>query len=113
MTKRIASVVALILLSACTTPPPPPIPVADVGAKVVKYTCAGNGRVTVSYGNGTATLPGPETLLADETGQRYTWPSDGTHHVWSLAGGVGTLSLSDGTKGTETVVQSGCKPDAA
>ena len=116
MTRRIASVTvlsgaALLLLAACATPPP--TPVASLSAKVVKYTCAGNGHVTISYGNGTATLPGPETLLADESGQRYTWPSDGTHHIWALAGGVGTLSLSDGAKGTVTVVQSGCKPDGA
>ena len=104
---------ALLLLAGCATPPPPPTPVASISGKVVKYTCTGNGHVTVTYGNGTATLPGPETLLADESGQRYAWPSDGTHHIWALAAGVGTLSLSDGSKGTVTVVQSGCKPDAA
>ena len=117
MTKASPALALLILvaagLSACATPPPPPTPVADVGAKVVKYTCAGGSHLTVAYGNGTATLAGPETLLADATGQRYTWPSDGTHHVWTLAGGLGTLSLKDGAKGTETVVQSACKPDGA
>ena len=47
-------------------------------------------------------------------GQRYAWPSDGTHHIWVIgADGLGTLSLSDGSKRTETVQLTGCKADAA
>ena len=105
------TLLSAVLLSGCVAAPaeapaPPPLP-----GKVVHYTCTGKSHVAVTYGQGTATLAGPETLLADDTGQRYTWPSDGTHHVWALAGGIGTLSLSDGAKGTEKVVQSGCKAD--
>lgn len=106
------SVVALILLSACVAPPPeapkpPPLP-----GKEVHYTCTGSTHLTVVYGDGKVTLPGPETLLADDgTNQRYSWPADGKHHVWSLSGEIGTLSLHDSAKGTETVEKSGCKPD--
>ena len=113
MTHRIFAPM-LLLLAACAAPPPPPTPTAAISARVVKYTCAGNSHMTVSYGNGTATLAGPETLLADDaSGQHYSWPSDGTHHVWALSGGIGTLSLKDGAKGTQTVVQSACKPDGS
>ncbi len=100
---------ALTLLSACVTPPPeapkpPPLP-----GKVVNYKCSTGGKLSMTYGEGKVTLDGPETLLAEDgSNSRYSWPSDGTHHVWTLSGGVGTLLLHDGTKGTETVVKSGC-----
>ncbi|MBI1172042.1 hypothetical protein GC209_11630 [bacterium] len=116
MTRMMApwgALASLCLLGACATPPPPPTPAATIAARVVHYTCKGNSHVTVSYGNSTATLPGPETLLQDDAeGTHYSWPADGTHHVWALKDGIGTLSLRDGTKGTESVVQSACKPDA-
>lgn len=116
MTRMIApwgALAALTLSSACATPPPPPTPAATIAARVVKYTCAGNTHMTVSYGATTATLKGPETLLQDDdAGNHYSWPSDGTHHVWALQDGIGTLSLRDGTKGSETVEQTACKPDA-
>jgi hypothetical protein len=107
---------AVTLLSACVTPPPAPTPAADMPGKVVKYTCTGGSHLSVTYGNGTAMLPGPENLLLEEgaAGKRYSWPSDGTHHVWVLdANGTGTLLMKDGTKGgAESVVKSGCKADA-
>jgi hypothetical protein len=107
---------AVTLLSGCVTPPPAPTPAADMPGKVVNYTCAGGSHLSVTYGNGTALLPGPENLLLEEggAGQRYSWPSDGTHHVWVVgADGMGTLLLKDGTKGgKESVVKSGCKADA-
>ncbi|MGV8986730.1 MAG: hypothetical protein ACOH2H_10635 [Cypionkella sp.] len=111
-TRAAGFLTALGLMGACVEPPPPATPDATIAAKIVNYTCTGNHRMAVSYGASTATLAGPETLLLEADGQRYSWPSDGTHHVWALKDGIGTLSLHDGTKGTDSVVQSGCKPDA-
>lgn len=101
----------LSLLAGCVTPPPeapkPPV----LPGKVVTYACASGSKLVLTYGESKVTLPGNETLLAeDASNQRYSWPSDGTHHVWTLSGTTGTLLLRDGAKGTETVVQSGCKP---
>ena len=118
MTLRlIVRATALSLLAACVAPPAPEVKPAPVlPASAVTYTCAGNKPLKVTYDSGTATLPGPETLLSEPVavGQRYAWPSDGTHHVWVIgADGLGTLSLSDGSKGAETVQLTGCKADAA
>ena len=116
MTHPLWLIAPVVLLAACVTAPEPPAkPAPILPASTIIYTCARNKPLTVSYDTGTATLPGPETLLSEPVavGQRYAWPSDGTHHVWVLdAAGVGTLSLSDGAKGTETVALSGCKADA-
>lgn len=116
-TATAAAFVALSLIAGCVTPPPaPPTAPADMPGRVVEYSCTTGGKLTVTYGNGTAMLPGPENLLLEEgaAGQRYSWPSDGTHHVWVLdAAGTGTLLLKDGTKGgAESVVKSGCKAKA-
>lgn len=107
-------ILTLALLSACVAPPPAaPTPQSQpLPGTVVKYTCAGGGHLAVIYDKAKVTLEGPETLLAeDATNTRYSWPSDGTHHVWTLSGNIGTLLLHDGTNGTETVFKSGCKPD--
>lgn len=111
MKAQISGMAVAILLAGCAAPPPPPTPVTALSAKVVNYTCSGGKRMTVAYGASTATLAGNEKLVDDGSG-RYSWPSDGTHHVWAVAGGVGTLSLHDGTKNTDTVVNSDCKPNA-
>ncbi len=106
-----AAVAALTLLAACATPPPPPTPVTPLTARVVNYTCAGSKHTTVAYGTTTATVAG-ETLVDDGAGH-YSWPAAGTHHVWALDGaGLGTLSIHDSVKGTDTVVMTGCKADA-
>ena len=101
------------LLAACVDAPaaaPPPQP--TLPGTVVKYTCNAGRHLSVTYGPGTVTLSGNEMLLAEEgSANRYSWPSDGTHHVWELSGVTGTLSLHDGTTGTETVEASGCNPD--
>lgn len=111
-----AALLALSFVAGCVTPPPPPTPAADMPGRVVNYSCSTGGALSVTYGNGTAMLPGPENLLLEEggAGQRYSWPSDGTHHVWVLdANGTGTLLLKDGAKGgAESVVKSGCKAKA-
>ena len=106
---------AVILLTGCL-PAPAPKPAPVLPASTVTYTCAGNKPLKVAYDNGTATLPGPETLLSDPvaSGQHYSWPADGSHHIWVIgADGLGTLSLGDKAKGTETVQLSGCKADVA
>lgn len=100
-----------LLLAGCVAPEEVAKPAPALPGKVVKYTCATGGKISVDYGEGKITLAGPETLIQEEGKQRWSWPSDGTHHVWELDGaGLGTLSLS--AAGSETVVKSGCKADA-
>lgn len=102
--------VATALLSACVEPPAAPPPPKDLPARVVEYRCTG-GPLSVAYAGSKITLPGNETLLAeDDSNQRYSWPSDGTHHVWEIKGGIGTLLLHDGTTGKDSVQKSACTP---
>ena len=56
-------------------------------------------------------IDGPETLLQEPsaTGLRFAWPSDGSHHIWELEDGVGTLSYRDGARGTVTPVRTACR----
>ena len=56
-------------------------------------------------------IDGPETLLQEPsaTGLRFAWPSDGSHHIWELQDGVGTLSYRDGEQGTVTPVRTACR----
>ncbi|MCW1917653.1 hypothetical protein NX862_02705 [Rhodobacter sp. KR11] len=96
-----------LALSGCVTPPEPEKAPPVLPGRVVEYKCAAGGSVTVDYGEGKVTLPGPETLIQEEGVQRWSWPSDGTHHIWALDGaGVGTLSLS--SAGSVAVEKSGC-----
>ena len=99
-----------LALSGCMSAPEAPKPPPELPGKVVKYTCTGSSHVSVTYGEGKVTVAG-ETLIQEEGKQRWSWPSDGTHHIWELGGdGLGTLSLN--AAGKITVLNSGCKADA-
>ena len=114
-------ILALIpLLAACT--PVAPVPDAasatPPAAGTVTYRCDGGKSLSVTYGrengddiiridpNGTGT----EMLIAFpvERGVQYSWPSDGSHHIWTLDG-TGTLSYRDGVAATTTAVRTNCK----
>lgn len=96
-----------LALGACVAPEEPEKAPPVLPGRVVDYACATGGKLTVTYGEGKVTLPGPETLIQEEGVQRWSWPSDGTHHIWELDGaGVGTLSLS--SAGSVAVEKSGC-----
>lgn len=106
----------LLLLAACvaTESAPPAHP-----AGTVTYACDGGQRLVVAYGteNGQdkidINIDGPEMLLREEgfAGLRYSWPSDGSYHIWQVAGaqGPGTLSYRDGEKGTTSPVLTNCR----
>lgn len=108
--KRLA-ILTVLGLAACVGPQEPAEPAAPaLPGKVVQYTCTGNSHVKVVYGEGKVTVAG-ETLIQEEGRNRWSWPSDGTHHVWELGSdGLGSLSLN--AAGTMTVKNSGCKADA-
>lgn len=109
--KRLAyAILGLGLLAGCVTPEEPEKTAPALPGRVVKYTCASGGHLSVTYGEGKVTVVG-ETLVQEGSGQRWSWPSDGTHHIWELDGaGLGTLSLS--AAGDVSVKQSACKADA-
>lgn len=84
----------------------------------VRYQCADGTALVVDYQPGedppalTLDIDGPETLLlepGDGTRQRWSWPSDGSYHIWELADGVGTLRYRDGEAGTTALVRANCR----
>ena len=107
------AVVLLVLLAGCV-PPPGEIMVPD---GIVTYTCAGGEQLVVSYDTAadppTAMIDrdGSETLLLDPNapGLRYSWPSDGSYHIWDTDGRTGTLNYRDGERGVVDVVLAGCR----
>ncbi len=40
---------------------------------------------------------------------RYSFPSDGSHYTWLIAGDTGTLLWHDGTTNSEEPRESNCK----
>lgn len=104
MIRPFLPLIALGALSACLALPS--------GGKTgeVSYLCADGARLRLEPGVGQVVLDGKETLLAEEgKPQRYSWPSDGTHHIWQIQDGIGTLLLHDGTTGTERLVHADCR----
>ena len=107
----------ILLLSACT--PAPTVPVGGTPTGDLRYICKGGTALPISYAreNGEdvarLTIDGATSLLIRETeapGLRYSWPSDGSNHVWLVNGGIGTLLWKDGTRGgRETVVLATCR----
>ena len=108
--KKFGLTLLAVVLAGCVAPEETTKPAPALPGKVVKYTCATGGHVSVTYGEGKVTVAG-ETLIQEDGKQRWSWPSDGTHHIWELGGdGLGTLSLT--AAGVVSVKQSGCKADA-
>jgi hypothetical protein len=85
----------------------------------VTYTCDGGRTLAVTYGRENdediitinPTGEGNETLISFPVaeGLQYSWPSDGSYHVWALKGGTGTLSYRDGEAGTTAPVLINCR----
>lgn len=113
---RAAAVAALLALAGCVAGVAPVAQGPLTGT--VMYSCEGGKTLAVDYAPEadppeiTINVDGRETLLlepGDGTVQRYSWPSDGSYHIWELAGGVGTLRYRDGEAGTVTPVLTGCR----
>jgi hypothetical protein len=88
-------------------------------AGTVSYLCDGGRSLLVTYGRENdqdiitidPTGDGPEMLISFPTadGLQYSWPSDGSFHVWALKGSTGTLSYRDGELGTTTPILTNCR----
>jgi hypothetical protein len=113
---RIAAGLALLVLAGCMQGAAP-VAQGPLSGTVL-YTCDGGRTLPVDYAPEadppeiTINVDGRETLLLEpDTGavQRYSWPSDGSFHIWELAGGVGTLRYRDGEAGTTSTVLSNCR----
>ncbi len=116
MIRRLA---LLPLLAACTlTTPAPEGPAIPPPPGTITYTCDGGKRLAVTYGrendNDVITINptgnGNETLISFPVAQglQYSWPSDGSYHIWALDG-TGTLSYRDGERGTTDPVLTNCR----
>jgi hypothetical protein len=85
----------------------------------VTYTCDGGRTLAVTYGRQNdediITInpkgEGNEMLISFPVAQglRYSWPSDGSYHIWELNNGTATLSFRDGERGTTTPVLTTCR----
>lgn len=108
------AVVVVFALSGCMQAGAPQAPLAGR----VAYACDSGRQLVVEYNAANdppsidINVDGPEMLLQEpDTGavQRYSWPSDGSFHIWELSGGVGTLRYRDGEAGTTATVLTNCR----
>jgi hypothetical protein len=114
------SLLLLMGLGACVPAAPETSgPAALPAPGTVTYTCDGGRSLAVAYGreNGediitiNPTGEGNETLISFPVaeGLEYSWPSDGSYHIWALKNGIGTLRYRDGERGTTTPVLTNCR----
>jgi membrane-bound inhibitor of C-type lysozyme len=123
---RIVAGLVLLSASAACVPagpdPTTPTPTGTVAAPkpgTVTYACDAGRTLAVTYGRENdedvitinPTGEGNETLISVPVAQglQYLWPSDGSYHIWTLKGGIGTLSYRDGEAGTTTPVLTNCR----
>jgi Membrane-bound lysozyme-inhibitor of c-type lysozyme len=117
MIRRLA---VLPLLAGCVaTAPASDGPASPPPPGTVTYTCDGGRTLAVTYGRENdedvitinPTGEGNETLISFPVaeGLQYSWPSDGSYHIWALKRGTGTLSYRDGEAGTTTPVLTNCR----
>ena len=117
MIRRLA---VLPLLAGCmATDPAPSGRATPPPAGTLTYACDGGRTLAVTYGRENdediitinPTGAGDEMLISFPVaeGLQYSWPSDGSYHVWALKGGTGTLSYRDGERGITTPVLTNCR----
>ena len=116
MIRRLA---LLPFLAGCVAPGPAPGPLSPPPPGLVAYSCDGGRTLAVTYGRENdediitinPTGEGNETLFSFPVadGLQYSWPSDGSYHIWALKGGTGTLTYRDGERGTITPVLTNCR----
>jgi membrane-bound inhibitor of C-type lysozyme len=118
---RVAAGLALLSAIAACVPagPRPAGPAIAPEPGTVTYACDGGRTLAVTYGRENdqdiitinPTGEGNETLISFPVaeGLQYSWPSDGSFHVWALKGGIGTLSYRDGEAGTTAPVLTNCR----
>jgi Membrane-bound lysozyme-inhibitor of c-type lysozyme len=115
----IRQLAVLPFLAGCVASQPATVPVTPPPAGTVTYTCDGGRTLAVTYSRENdedivtlnPTGEGNETLISFPVadGLQYSWPSDGSYHVWALKGGTGTLSYRDGEAGTTAPVLTNCR----
>jgi hypothetical protein len=109
----------LPLLAGCMATEPSTGPDRPPAPGTITYTCDGGRTLAVTYARENdddiitinPTGEGNEKLISFPVadGLQYSWPSDGSYHVWALKGGTGTLSYRDGEAGTTAPVLTNCR----